>query len=303
MELGKFNRQLQLLALLARSRGLSVTQVAERTGLTRRTIYRYIEAFREAGFIVEERGARYSLSPASHFFRDVTELIHFTDDEALALNGILNSVYDNSPQVRHLREKLSRLYDERVLAEHGIDRHIARNLSQLFRAVSEERICVLKGYSSPHSGKTSDRIVEPYLFLSQNSEVRCYEHASGQNKTFKIGRAADVELLDLNWTYKDRHRPIFTDLFHFSGERRMRVRLLLGRLATSLLLEEHPSSEKQLTPQPDGRHLLDTEVCSYVGIGRFVLGLSDDVEIVEPSDFRDYVRERVAEMAIKWKAL
>lgn len=295
MELAKFDRQLQLMALLAQPAGIGVTQLAERTRLTRRTIYRYLDAFKEAGFVVEKHGTKYRLSHRSPFFKQITEHIHFTDDEALTLNGILNSVYDNSPQVRHLREKLSRLYDEKVLAAHGIDQRIARNLSQLYRAVSEERICVLHGYSSPHSHRTADRIVEPYLFLSANSEVRCYEPGSDMNKTFKIGRAESVELLDLQWAHKERHEAFRTDLFHFSGNRQLRVRLLLGRLAASLLREEYPGSERQLTTRDDGRELLDTQVCSYKGIGRFVLGLLDDIEIADSPDFADYLRGRLAQ--------
>jgi len=293
MELAKFDRQLQLMVALTQGTGLSVSQLAERTGLTRRTIYRYIEAFKEAGFIVEQHGTRYRLSHRSPFFKQITELIHFTDDEALTINGVLNSVHDNSPQVRHLREKLARLYDEKVLAEHGIDRHIARNLSLLYRAVSEERICVLHGYSSPHGRRTADRVVEPYMFLSANSEVRCYEPASGMNKTFKIGRAESVEILDLCWANKERHEPFHTDLFHFSGEKRFRVRLLLGRLSASLLTEEFPFSEREMTLHDDGRYLLDTQVCSYKGIGRFVMGLLDDIEIVDSPDFADYIRRRL----------
>ena len=34
-------------------------------------------------------------------------------------------------------------------------------------------------------------------------------------------------------------------------------------------------------------------VASYAGIGRFVMGLLDEIEIVSPEEFRKYVRKKV----------
>ena len=233
------------------------------------------------------------------FFKQITSYIHFTEDEAMTINQVLNSVYDNSPQVRHLREKLSSLYDYKVLSKHGVDEHIAQNLAALFDAVKTERMVVLRDYASPNSAQTSDRIVEPYLFVSENSEVRCYEIKTGQNKTFKLSRIRKVEPLDLLWSHKNEHAEYFTDLFHFSGEERFPVTLILGQLSMSLLVEEYPGASAMLKKQDDGRFLLKTEVCSYKGIGRFVMGLIDDIEIVDSPDFVEYLRGKVEDLTQK----
>lgn len=299
MEFDKFDRQLRLMVLLTQNHTLTVEAISEQLQMSKRSIYRYIDAFRAMGFNVVKEGSRYRIDHSSPFFRQITDRIHFTDDEAITINQVLNSVYDNSPQVRHLREKLSALYDFKVLARHGIDDHIARNLSVLYEAVQQERVAVLHDYSSPNSGRQCDRIVEPYLFLSENSEVRCFEVTTGMNKTFKISRAASVELLDLLWTHKKEHQPFHTDLFHFSGDRLYRIRLLMGRLATSLLLEETPAAESQITLQDDGRWLLDTEVCSFKGAGRFVLGLFDDIEVVDSPEFQNYLNQRIHSLTQK----
>lgn len=171
MDKERFDRQLRLLVLLTQDRDTDIDSLSRELQMSRRSIYRYIETFRELGFVVEKRGNRYRVSPSSPFFRRITERIHFTEDEALTINQVLNAVYDRSPQVRHLRQKLSSLYDFDVLARHGVDEHIARNLASLYDAVKLERVAVLRGYVSPSSGKVSDRMVEPYMFLSENSEV------------------------------------------------------------------------------------------------------------------------------------
>ena len=293
MDKERFDRQLRLLVLLTQDRDTDIDSLSRELQMSRRSIYRYIETFRELGFVVEKRGNRYRVAPSSPFFRRITERIHFTEDEALTINQVLNAVYDRSPQVRHLRQKLSSLYDFDVLARHGVDEHIARNLATLYDAVKLERVAVLRGYVSPSSGKVSDRMVEPYMFLSENSEVRCYELATGMNKTFKISRAERVDLLDMLWSHKEAHLPFYTDMFGFSGEQLFPVRLVLGALSARLLLEEVPSVASQLALLDDGRYRLHARVCSYKGVGRFVLGLCDDVEVESPRDFKDYLRARV----------
>lgn len=293
MDKERFDRQLRLLVLLTQDRDTDIDSLSRELQMSRRSIYRYIETFRELGFVVEKRGNRYRVSPSSPFFRRITERIHFTEDEALTINQVLNAVYDRSPQVRHLRQKLSSLYDFDVLARHGVDEHIARNLTSLYDAVKLERVAVLRGYVSPSSGKVSDRMVEPYMFLSENSEVRCYELATGMNKTFKISRAERVDLLDMLWSHKEAHQPFYTDMFGFSGEQLFPVRLVLGALSARLLLEEVPSVASQLALLDDGRYRLHARVCSYKGVGRFVLGLCDDVEVESPRDFKDYLRARI----------
>lgn len=301
MEFEKFDKQLRLMVLLTQNHRLTVEEISQRLKMSRRSIYRYLDAFRDMGFVVVKSGTKYRIDHSSPFYKEITDRIHFTDDEAVTINTVLNSVLDHSPQVRRLREKLSSLYDFKVLARHGIDDHIARNLSALYQCAKERRVAVLCNYISPNSGKVSDRVVEPYLFLSDNSEVRCYEVATGMNKTFKISRAKSVSQLDLFWTHEEEHTPFFTDLFHFSGEKRFRVQLLMGNLATSLLLEEFPAAEEQILLQDDGRYLLDTQVCGFKGVGRFVMGLFDDIEVVDSPEFQQYLNGRIKSLTEKIK--
>ena len=285
--------------ILTQNRSYTIKDISDMLGMSKRSIYRYLESFKAIGFVVKKNGLVYRLDHSSPFFRKIADGVHFSEDEALTLSQILNSVYNHSPQVAHLRNKLANLYDTEVLCKHGVDNHIAKNITALFRGIREERVVILKNYHSPSSGKISDRLVEPYLFLNENSEVRCYELESGQNKTFKVGRAESVELFNLLWMNKEKHTPFYTDLFHFTSENRLPVSLLLGNLATTMLLEEYPDAQRQLKMQPDGRHRLDTLVCSYVGIARFVLGLYEDIEIVDSPEFEAYIKDRINKYANK----
>jgi hypothetical protein len=60
-------------------------------------------------------------------------------------------------------------------------------------------------------------------------------------------------------------------------------------VARNLLIEEYPLAERDIQPIDETHWMLDTHVCNYVGVGRFVMGLLDDVEIVESPELERYI--------------
>ena len=78
-----------------------------------------------------------------------------------------------------------------------------------------------------------------------------------------------------------------------AGTRR-RIRLVMGTLAYNLLCEEYPLAERDLKPLSRGRWTLDTEVAGMAGVGRFVVGLLDDIRIVDSPELTEYIREYLA---------
>lgn len=293
MEYETLEYQLRLIILLAQGQFLSVTEMAERLSLHPRTVYRNLEYFPRIGLTLEKRSRRYRLSPEAPFLEKVSARFHFSMSEVVTLRQMLEAVQNRSSQVRHLREKLQRIHEGGVLVPNNVDETTAQNIRNIFEAIRQERVVLLKGYTSPNSCKKSDRWVEPFLFLPGNREVRCYEASSQMNKTFSLSRVEEVQLLDIRWDHADCHRPLHVDLFHFSGEERTHVRLRLGLLAKAVLLDEYPEAEEHLSPLDDGHWLFDAEFCSMKGIGRFVIGLLDDIEILDAPELTAYLKERV----------
>ena len=79
------------------------------------------------------------------------------------------------------------------------------------------------------------------------------------------------------------------------GGERHRIRLELGLLACNLLCEEYPLAERDIRPLGRGRWMLDTEVAGMAGVGRFVVGLLDDIRIAESPAPTDYIRNYIAQ--------
>lgn len=293
MRLDKFDRQLRLMILLTQNREYTLDEICDRLEISRRNLYYYIEGFKENGFIVEKKGQVYRLDKDSPFFKNITELVHFTEDEAVILRQVLSSASNTSVQIRNLKNKLDKLYDFDILSNVDVNKQTAKNIGAIYDAIKEHRQVKICNYSSPHSDTTSDRIVEPFLFLNGNEDVRCYELKSGMNKSFKVSRMGDVQLLDLLWSNESKHKQVYTDLFQFSGEERFPVKLRLGRLSYNILKEEYPKSEKYISQESDEYWIFSTDVCSYKGVGRFVLGLFEDIKVLESPQFREYLKEKI----------
>ena len=299
MEYESLTRALQLVEILAEGQFLTVAQMVERSRLHPRSVYRLLETFPRLGLTLERQSRGYRLRADAPFLKRVTSFLHFTPDEVLTLRQILTAVPNSSVQARLLREKLERSTSESLFIPPDVDEMTGRNIRTMFEAIEGERIVVLRGYRSSRSRKR-DRYVEPYAFLPGNRDVRCFEISTRTNKTFNLSRTEEVELVDLRWSYREEHRPLLVDLFHFSGESTTRVALRLGVLAKSVLLDEYPQAERRLTQEDDSHWLWEDEFCSMKGVGRFVMGLLEDIEIVDAPELEDYIREQITQAAMRF---
>ena len=292
----KLERELRLLLLLAENHNYTIEELCGKVGISRRNLYYYLEFFRDSGFKVEKRGAYYSIDRSSPFFDHLVSRISFTEEEAVLLRRMLDKAEHGNALIANLKRKLKQFYDFDILADEQLSEHAVQNIGPLYDAIKLQRQVILKGYSSPHSQTVRDRFVEPFLLLNNNNEVRCYEPSSGMSKTFKVSRMQGVQVLDSEWAYADRHRRMYTDVFMFSGEELMPVELTLGPLSYNILREEYPQAMPYVADGIDGRHLLRLDVCSYAGIGRFVLGLYDDIRVLGGDGFKQYLAAKIASM-------
>jgi hypothetical protein len=106
-------------------------------------------------------------------------------------------------------------------------------------------------------------------------------------------------VLDVEWQSAAQHAEGFIDVFRMTGFEQHRVKLRLGMLSRNLLIEEYPLAERDITSAGDKHWMLDTMVCNYLGIGRFVMGLMDDIEVVDSPEFERYIADNIAKILQK----
>lgn len=291
MDQPKFERMLRLMKLLTGNTTYDVDQLAERLQMSRRTIYRYIDTFREAGFVVKRSGSCIRLDKESPHFKEISQLVHFTEEEAYILSRAIESIDDTNLLKQNLKRKLCSVYDNKTLADTLLRGKNAPNIRSLIEAIEARQQVVLEGYRSANSGAVRDRRVEPFAFTTNYVAVWCYDTEEGSCKLFKTARIGRVICTETPWTHTHEHHKGFIDLFRMHGERRYRVRLELGLRACNLLTEEYPLAERELKPCGAGRWLLDTEVAGLAGVGRFVVGLLDDIHIIESPELTNYLHQ------------
>lgn len=290
MEQPKVERLLRLMKLMTANVNYTVEDLAERLDTSYRSIYRYIDTFKNAGFVVHKlEGGVYKLGKESRYFKDISQLVHFTDEEAHIFNQLLEGLDDTNMLKQNLRRKLTTVYNSTAMAASIVKGKNAQNVNRLQEAIEGRRQVVLVDYASSHAGVTRNRVVEPFGFTTNYVQLWCYEPDSAMNKLFKVARIGSVEVLDAEWQHADRHEQGYIDIFRMTGFEQHSVRVRLGMLARNLLIEEYPLAERDITPIDATHWLLDTKVCNYRGVGRFVMGLLDDVEIVDSPEFEAYV--------------
>jgi hypothetical protein len=117
-----------------------------------------------------------------------------------------------------------------------------------------------------------------------------------ENLLFKLSRIEKVIPLSDDWLYETQHHAGKMDIFRISIFNTYPVKLRMGLFSASLLMEEYPLSEKFLTEVSDNEYILETDVCSYDGVGRFVIGLLHDIEIMGDEKFKEYIQKRITSL-------
>lgn len=293
MDQPKLERMLRLMKLMTGNVNYTVNDLAERLDTSYRSIYRYIETFKDAGFVVHKLdGGIYKLGKESRYFQDISQLVHFTDEEAHIVNQLIAGLDDSNMLKQNLRRKLSSVYNCTSMANSIVKGKNATNVNHLIEAIENHRQVVLHDYASANTG-CRDRLVEPFGFTTNYVQLWCFEPESGMNKLFNTARIGEVEILNSEWAHEAEHREGHIDIFRTTGFEQHRVSLELGILSHNLLTEEYPLSERDIRQIAPNRWLLDTKVCNYLGVGRFVMGLIDDIRIIDSPEFEAYIREKI----------
>ena len=294
MDQPKIERLLRLMKMMSGNTNYTIDELAELLGISYRSIYRYIDTFKESGFVVEKLHSNvYKLGKMPKSYVDLKRLIYFSEEEAYIINSLINSLDNTNALKMNLLKKLSAVYSSTNIANYTYNKESALSIESLGEAIKGRKKVILKNYESGNSHMVSDRLVEPFDFTTNLIDVWCYDLEKKENKVFKISRIGDVRVLEEEWSEEGAHKKSFTDCFRMSGFEQTPVKLELGIMAKNLLLEEYPLAEKDLTKVND-TWVLDTKVSDMAGVGRFVIGLAHDIKVIDSPELVEYIRLFVA---------
>jgi len=288
-------KALEMLVLLSHHYGYSVRDLAERNECTERTVRRYLRTFREAGYVLGNRGGLYHIDrnrTRQKLGIDPGELLFFTKEEAQILNAAINTIEAST----HVRENLiRRLYsfydDERMAwkATRGEEAGPARIIIDAIRNKRQVRIAEYT-HSTANRG-LREMVVEPLGFAFSFTRVWVYVHYYKRNMVMRLSGIAGIRATDNPFRHEERHQMGFTDPFRGYGFETRKVRIEMNTRAYGLMTDEFPLTRQYISAARDGDYVLETEVCNYREIGRFLLGLPGSIIRIEPDDLRQYLHD------------
>ncbi len=288
----KILRVLQLISLLKKEPSKSIKFLAGILESTDRTVYRYLDLVKELGFDLQR-------DSHNHFFivSEVdNETIDFTNEEASLLRDLLLSSGTKSNLKDALLRKIYLKSEIVIQGNHLLNAHLGKIVSDLSKAITENKQVVLKKYQSANSNTITDRLVEPISFTDNYTSLCAFEVETANNKYFNIERITEVEVLQKQNEFEPQHQLDITDAFGFTTLNGLPfdIDIRLNLRAFVLLKQEYPMVISFVKQEPKtNNYRLKMSINNPKQVIRFVLGLLDDVEIIGSVAFKDYLKNYV----------
>ena len=117
MDQTKIVKILRLMKLLTGNVSRTIDQLAVEMGITPRSVYRYIDDIRDAGFVVNKLyGNVFAMGKVARGLSDFNRLIYFTEEEAYITAKLIEGIDNNNALKRDLQRKLVSVYDSTSIA-------------------------------------------------------------------------------------------------------------------------------------------------------------------------------------------
>ncbi len=186
---------------------------------------------------------------------------------------------------------------------------VTEKTRRILEAKKNQMSIIFKDY--PSKNRTKDRNVEAYYVFQDIDAVICYDLDDRKNKEYKISRIGKVEFTDQPWRNQLKHRSEpKVDIFKMLEQEKgipYHIVLRLSPYAKTLLTEEFPRSRSLMEPSRRGTRnrltesvdkqywTLETDVYRLESVGRFCMGLMNQVSIVEGVELKTYIKGIIAE--------
>lgn len=269
----------------------SISTLATRLNVVDQTIYKYIRLLKDLGYPVEkDASARYFIQ-----FESSIKANELNQEELAAIEKRLQNYANVDPEIQKILVKINKHSRLIPLSDTLIGLKKAKLIRLIEIAIELQKRIYITNYQSTSSNTIQDRYVEPCALTKDAKYLIAWDLDKERQSQFKLDRMSDITITEEDCTVQHPYTPM--DLFGLTGDQEKPVTLKLTEQAHFLLIEEFPLShayiKRKTTPNGDPSFLFEGHVRSWKGIGRFVLGLMGEVEVLKPLEFRDYLNKRI----------
>ncbi len=292
----KLLRLFQIIAVL-KSGHWTIKQLADRFDTSDRTIYRYINLLEEVDFLLEK-------DFENRFFIITTEddptQSQFSIEETKLIKKLIQSGAPDNPLKSSLLKKLSLNSEMDSMPRLFLKARLGHFVDQLAESIRNKNQIILRNYHSANSNEIRDRLVEPIHFGDNYQSIIALDTQDKICKQFKLDRIGEIIEMQTKVEFESLHQKNQTDIFGFSGDSNTWITLHLSLRAYLLLREEYPLSIPYIERTENG-YAFHGPVSNLEGIGRFVLGLMDEIQIKGPDLFKTFIENKFQRQSLNQK--
>lgn len=293
--------------------GLTAAELHERLSerdheVSRRTVYRDLQALSDAGFPLAENDARWVLERGTR----INQYLALSARELLALHlarGLLpwaelESVF------RKIKDKLGtahREYFGELSSEVRFESNAAagpaldHELLETVRAACAEGQVLAVDYDSVSSRTRSRRRLGPhYVYFARSAAYLIAEDlANGQTKVFALSRMRNAVMEEAAYDGKPvDHEAFFAASFGvFRGLKPSLVRLRFSQVVSPIVRERRWHASQALTEHEDGALELTMTVALTPELVQWILGFGAEAQVLAPDELRAEIATAVSAMA------
>ena len=304
-------RQWSILRDLEGSRRVTIDELAERTGVTTRTIRRDLEALQLAGFplydeshegkkywTLEQRAFRrldatgftFAELSALYFSRTLVECLvatPFQDDVQKAFDKLSEAL---SPSMRQFLDRLPLVIQAK--AEPGMpvaaSRH--KDIGRLLDATLQHRRVVMR-YHSFSSDREKEYTIEPsrVVFAQGGLYVVAFVPEYEQARTFALDRIKSLSVTDDRFEPRDGEDEAFAHSLGVHHGPPEHVEVEFEPRIARYVRERVWHASQEIADHPDGRVTLSLRVSNDFALRSWILGFGDLARVVAPPALADQI--------------
>jgi predicted DNA-binding transcriptional regulator YafY len=298
--------------------GVAVTEIAELTGMTTRTIYRDIRALdEELGVPVFQAGRgrygierkyflpplRLTLPEAVVLFLSSRLIARWSDEYDQAVISAFTKLADLLPQpiARHVAAAML------SVGRADPNEPFTRNFAQVAQAWADGRVIEFEYEGA--AGERRRARVRPY-FLEPDAAGRSvyligWDETVDAMRTYKVERIRSATLTADRYDIPDDFDPDrwlahSWGIWSSDGTEVVTVRLLFDASVAHRVRESIWHRSQKLTDLDDGRVELTVQVAGIVEIRPWIMSWGDAVEVLEPPQLREVVAGAVRRLAERY---
>ncbi|WP_298437551.1 YafY family protein [Geobacter sp.] len=314
-----------LIRLIEARHGITIEEMAEETGVDRRTVHRDLNAIHEAGYplVSEWLGGRKAYRFLTRF-KDVPP-VTFTLQELVALSFFRSQLHflDGTPfrdDLDAVFRKISSVLPPRYAAHMERIAEVSLPLLQgrrdytrvagALRTIRDALIYQYRlrlAYRAPGKGRPTAYEVDPYtlIFYKGGLYLLGYAHNRKALRTFAVERIGGAELLKERFEIPDEYRPgeRLKGAFGIVDEEPLAVTVRFSPEVAHAIRDRlwHPS--QSLREEPDGSVLLSFAAGGRMEIVSWLLSYGAHAEVLEPAGLREEMGAIAAAMAGRYRGV